>query len=78
MDQNLEKKCPNSTLFIPRSTDDLEPIVAKMKLENYEQPIRIWTDYERLNKTHFWSEAGQFWLVSNFVPNNFVFFAAES
>ena len=32
-----------------RSTSDLE------------QPLRIWTDYQRMNETFFWSDTAQTW-----------------
>ena len=28
---------------------------------NLSVPIRIWTDFERVNKTHFWSENAESW-----------------
>ena len=57
----MAEKCQNSSLYIPKSTDHLETVMAKIKIQQYEQPIRIWTDFKRLNNTHFWSETGKFW-----------------
>ena len=48
-------------MFTPKSTEDLEKFMATIMTENLEQPIRIWTDYERSNKTHFWSKTVKNW-----------------
>ena len=31
---------------------------------NSEPVVRLWTDYERLNQTHFWSETAKLWWSS--------------
>ena len=61
IDEKIAEKCQNSSLYIPKSTDHLEKIMAKINIQQYKQPIRIWTDFKRLNNTHFWSETGKFW-----------------
>ena len=30
-------------------------------MDHLEQPVRIWTDYKRFNRTHFWSETAKVW-----------------
>ena len=30
-------------------------------MDHLEQPVRIWTDYERFNRTHFWSKTANEW-----------------
>ena len=30
-------------------------------IDHLEEPVRIWTDFERLNKTHFWSRTAESW-----------------
>ena len=44
--------------------DDLEKITSKIKMDHLEQPVRIWTDYERFNRSHFWSETANEWWQS--------------
>ena len=44
--------------------DDLRKITSKIKMDNLEQPVRIWTDYERFNRSHFWSETANEWWQS--------------
>ena len=41
--------------------DDLRKITSKIKMDHLEQPVRIWTDYERFNRTHFWSKTANEW-----------------
>ena len=60
-DEEFAKKCFNSLLFLPKTTKDLENVMSVINTEDLEQPIRIWTDYERSNKTHFWSKAAKKW-----------------
>ena len=59
--EELAKKCVNSSLFIPKNTEDLEKVMAAITTENLEQPVRIWTDYKRSNKTHFLSKKVKNW-----------------
>ena len=41
--------------------NDLRKITSKIKMDHLEQPVRIWTDYERFNRTHFWSKTANEW-----------------
>ena len=54
--------CGNKQLFIPTSKDELISI-AKItrKLPQTNQPVRIWTDYRRINETFFWSDTAKAW-----------------
>ena len=61
IDPELTEKCKNSTFYVPESTNDLDKVMANIKTESLPQPIRIWTDYERFNRTHFWSATADRW-----------------
>ena len=61
IDSKLAEKCENSSFFVPKSIDDLRKITSKIKMDHLEQPVRIWTDYERFNRTHFWSKTANEW-----------------
>ena len=61
IDGKLAEKCENSSFFVPKSTEDLQRITSQIKMDHLEQPVRIWTDYKRLNRTHFWSETAKVW-----------------
>ena len=61
IDSELTEKCENLTFYVPESTNDLDKVMANIKTESLPQPIRIWTDYERLNRTHFWSATADRW-----------------
>ena len=63
-DGKLAEKCENSSFFVPKSMDDLRKITPKIKMDHLEQPVRIWTDYERFNRSHFWSETANEWWQS--------------
>ena len=44
-----------------------------------ENQVNIFTDFKRINETHFWSETRQFWLTSfelqaEFFNQDFLFF----
>ena len=39
------------------------PFVIQAHL-NSQPVVRLWTDYERLNQTHFWSETAKVWWSS--------------
>ena len=60
-DEELAEKCVNSSLFLSKNTKDLENVMTAIITENLEQLVRIWTDYERSNKTHFWSKTAKKW-----------------
>ena len=61
MDKNLAEKCGNWHFYVPKTVDDLESVMKTIKIGHLEQPVRIWTDYDRFNKTHFWSKTATYW-----------------
>ena len=61
IDGRLAEKCKNSSLYIPKTENDLKEVLATTMIDHLEQPVRIWTDFERLNKTHFWSRTAESW-----------------
>ena len=36
-------------------------ILKKINIDYLKEAATIWTDYERLNKTHFWSKTAKHW-----------------
>ena len=64
----MAEKCENSSLFVPKTEKDLKNALHKITIDHLDtgcfdcEPIRIWTDYERLNETHFWSATANHWL----------------
>ena len=59
--EKLDEKCENSSIYVPKTVNDLENILKTIDVGRLEQPVRIWTDYERINKTHFWSSTAKHW-----------------
>ena len=57
----MAEKCENSSFFVPKSTEDLRKITSEIKIDHLEQPVRIWSDYKRFNRTHFWSDTAKVW-----------------
>ena len=45
IDEKLAKKCQNSSLYVPKTDDDLKKAMAKIIPDHPEEPVRIWTDY---------------------------------
>ena len=54
-------KCVNSSFYVPETVTDMQKAIENIKVDNLEQPLRIWTDYKMINETHFWSDTGQNW-----------------
>ena len=61
IDTNLAEKCRNSTFFVPKTVEDMQKAIEKINLDQLEKPLRIWTDYEMFNRTHFSSKTGRNW-----------------
>ena len=61
LNDNFEPICENSTLYVPKSLENLTKVMKTVQLDHLEQPVRIWTDYKRFNTTHFWSDSAQNW-----------------
>ena len=57
----MAEKCKNSSFFVPKPTDNLRTLASKFKMDHLAPPINIWTDYERFNRTHFWSDTAKEW-----------------
>ena len=52
------------SLFIPQSDNDFADIVRNMENDVYNKgssSVKFWTDYQRLNETHFWSDIANTW-----------------
>ena len=64
LDDKFNKKCENSSFFVPKSIEDLKRITTKININRLEQPVRIWTDYERFNTSHFWSKSAKQWWIN--------------
>ena len=58
LDDKFNEKCEKSSFFVPKSIEDLKRITPKINIDRLEQLVRIWTDYERFNRTHFWINCG--------------------
>ena len=59
----LAENCRNSTLYVPKNKHDLQEVIATINVENITTDrLLIWTDYERINITHFWSNSANNWL----------------
>ena len=61
LNENSEPICEYSTLYVPKTLDNLTTVMRTIQLDHLEQPVRIWTDYKRFNTTHFWSDSAQNW-----------------
>ena len=61
LNKNVQQICENSTLYVPKTLENLTQVMRTIQLDHLEQPVRIWTDYERFNATHFWSNSAQNW-----------------
>ena len=64
IDGNLNEICQNDNIYNPRSEIELDLAMqqAEKSLLNRDLPkLRIFTDYKRLNESHFWSETVQDW-----------------
>ena len=72
----MAAKCESSKYYVPKSTDNITQIIGKIEVDHLEQPIRIWTDYKRVNETHFWSNTAEHWwsLIENQDDNNYNLF----
>ena len=53
---NVKTVCGKSQIFIPKSANEMGQFRNEILRDNLTHPIRIWTDYKRVNKTHFRSE----------------------
>ena len=60
-DEELTKQCENSSFYVPKTTADWENVNFTVDIDHLNQPVRIWTDYVRLNKTHLWSNSAKNW-----------------
>ena len=64
IDGKLNKICENYSIYIARSEIELMRAtkLATQSLPNrYSPKLRIYTDYKRINESHFWSETIQDW-----------------
>ena len=62
IDDSLDEICKEKTVFIPKSEAELNQ--ATSFLRNFEPnstKFRIFTDYKRINESHFWSETARHW-----------------
>ena len=57
----MAKNCKNSSFYVPKTNDDLQNVMLTVNVDQLEQPVRIWTDYIRLNRTHLWSNTAKHW-----------------
>ena len=63
---NACEACATNKLFIPASKDDLNKVKLTKRTSKLDQPTRIWTDYQRINETFFWSATAlQCWTCEN-------------
>jgi len=53
---DFNKVCGKSQIYIPKSANQMGKFTTEILRNNLSHPIRIWTDYKRVNKTHFRSE----------------------
>ena len=53
--------CGKRQIFVPKSQNQMGEFSDEIFKSNLSVPIRIWTDFERVNKTHFWSENAESW-----------------
>ena len=53
---DFNKVCGKSQIYIPKSANQMGKFTNEILRNNLSHPIRIWTDYKRVNKTHFRSE----------------------
>ena len=60
-DDILANACKEFSFYVPKTNNDLQNIVTTTNIDQLEQPVRIWTDYIRINKTHFWSNTANDW-----------------
>ena len=63
--ENLETTCGNKTVFIPNSPAELAEATESLKSfapDRGLSKMRVFTDYKRFNKTHFWSEIASQWI----------------
>ena len=59
----LAENCINSTFYVPKNKYDLKEVIETINVENITtERLLIWTDYERINITHFWSNSANNWL----------------
>ena len=56
---DLNKVCGKSHIYIPKSANQMGKFSDEIAKNNLSHPIRIWTDYKRVNKTHFRSEVAR-------------------
>ena len=64
IDGKLNEICEDYSIYIPRSEIELNRAtkLATESLPNRHSPkLRIFTDYKRINESHFWSETVQDW-----------------
>ena len=62
IDNSLNEICKNKSVFIPQSEAQLNQ--ATRSLRNFapnSTKFRIFTDYKRINESHFWSETARHW-----------------
>ena len=62
--KQIREKCVSP--FTPKTTSDFESILKHMDNFTFEKNInynvvRFWTDYVRINQTHFWSKSAKNW-----------------
>ena len=55
-----DKSCAKGQVFIPKTSCEMGEF-SQISKKNLSEPMRIWTDYKRVNKTHFWSEISKSW-----------------
>ena len=64
IDGKLNKICENYSIYIARSEIELNratKLATKSLPNRYSPKLRIYTDYKRINESHFWSETIQDW-----------------
>ena len=62
---NLRTICGDKSVLIPKSPAELAQATNSLKSFAPDRgllKLRIFTDYQRFNKTHFWSESAGQWL----------------
>jgi len=51
---------PRTEIDFINTAESIKRYIFKTK-DNYDESIRFWTDYIRINETHFWSEIASTW-----------------